>query len=39
MQQMQVAETPTDVDGTLSDLDIYIQNLRTAQPNPFMLDS
>jgi hypothetical protein len=28
-----------DVDGTLSDLDIYIQNLRTAQPNPFMLDS
>jgi hypothetical protein len=34
-----LAETPTDVDGTLSDLDIYIQNLRTAQPNPFMLDS
>jgi hypothetical protein len=33
-----LAETPTDVDGTLSDLDIYIQNLRTAQPNPFMLD-
>jgi hypothetical protein len=34
-----VAETPTDVDGTLSDLDIYISNLRAAQPNPFMLDS
>ena len=34
-----VTEAPTDVDGTLSDLDIYIQNLRAAQPNPFMLDS
>jgi hypothetical protein len=34
-----VAETPTDVNGTLSDFDLYMQNLRTAQPNPFMLDS
>jgi hypothetical protein len=33
-----IAEAPSDVDGTLSDLDMYIQNLRTAQPNPFMLD-
>jgi hypothetical protein len=33
-----VAEAPSDVDGTLSDLDLYMQNLRTAQPNPFMLD-
>jgi hypothetical protein len=33
-----IAQTPSDVDGTLSDLDMYIQNLRTAQPNPFMLD-
>ena len=33
-----IAQTPSDVDGTLSDLDIYMQNLRTAQPNPFMLD-
>jgi hypothetical protein len=38
MQQMQVAETPTDVNGTISDFDLYMQNLRTAQPNPFMLD-
>jgi hypothetical protein len=33
-----IAEAPSDVNGTLSDLDMYIQNLRTAQPNPFMLD-
>jgi hypothetical protein len=33
-----ITEAPSDVDGTLSDLDMYIQNLRTAQPNPFMLD-
>jgi len=33
-----VTEAPTDVDGTLSDLEMYIQNLRAAQPNPFMLD-
>ena len=39
MQQMQVAETPTDVNGTISDFDLYMQNLRAAQPNPFMLDS
>ena len=38
MQQMQVAETPTDVNGTISDFDLYMQNLRAAQPNPFMLD-
>ena len=38
MQQMQVAETPTDVDGTLSDLDMYIQNLRARTPTPFALD-
>jgi hypothetical protein len=34
-----IAEAPSDVDGTLSDFDLYMQNLRTAQPNPFMLDS
>ena len=34
----QVAETPTDVDGTLSDLDMYIQNLRAQTPTPFALD-
>jgi hypothetical protein len=33
-----IAEAPSDVDGTLSDFDLYMQNLRTAQPNPFMLD-
>jgi hypothetical protein len=33
-----VAETPTDVDGTLSDLDMYIQNLRAQTPTPFALD-
>jgi hypothetical protein len=34
-----IAEAPSDVDGTLSDFDLYMQNLRAAQPNPFMLDS
>jgi hypothetical protein len=33
-----IAEAPSDVDGTLSDFDLYMQNLRTAQPNSFMLD-
>jgi hypothetical protein len=33
-----IAEAPSDVDGTLSDFDLYMQNLRAAQPNPFMLD-
>jgi hypothetical protein len=33
-----VTETPTDVDGTLSDLDMYIQNLRAQTPTPFALD-
>jgi len=33
-----VAETPTDVNETISDFDLYMQNLRAAQPNPFMLD-
>jgi hypothetical protein len=31
MQQMQVAETPTDVDGTLSDFDLYMQGITSAQ--------
>ena len=33
-----VAETPTDVNETISNFDLYMQNLRAAQPNPFMLD-
>jgi hypothetical protein len=33
-----VAETPTDVNETISDFDLYMRNLRTAQPSPFMLD-
>jgi hypothetical protein len=34
----QITQTPTDIDGTLSDLEMYIQNLRAQSPNAFMLD-
>jgi hypothetical protein len=33
-----IAQTPSDIEGRPSDFDLYMQNLRTAQPNPFMLD-
>jgi hypothetical protein len=33
--QMQVAETPTDVDGTLSDLDIYISKFKNSSTKSF----
>lgn len=32
------ATTPTDIEQGLSDLELYIQSLRAAQPSPFMLD-
>ena len=38
MQQMQVAEIPTDVDGTLSDFDLYMQGITSANPYRFTLD-
>jgi hypothetical protein len=39
MQQMQVAETPTDVNGTISDFDLYMQNLRDSSTKSFYVRS
>jgi len=38
MQQMQVAQTPTDVEGTLSNFDLYMQGITSANPYRFTLD-
>ena len=35
---MQVAETPTDINGTLSDFDLYMRGITSANPYRFTLD-